>query len=248
MAPRSSEAIFGSIVFDPANHVENAATVVQLLEQVALMGDQVANSSAEVAMMVQNLLRYSKLAKYDLPLYELLLLNMSEAAGPRPRAFRNLDYYQPHIQATMKERYPGYKRTRDYGMDSAENADIHLNTIDSVQGQVSVEAGEESDTRYRDIREELYLSNEKSVGALQALHAGNAINLSTADGVRRVEKAIAGMVNLTAIKNATEQQEKSWGQAATEKSLKIAVGERLTPPPYDTSAPGSVSYLPHMGS
>lgn len=257
-APRSSNAYILPVV-DVANLAINTASLgmettsmlkniimaAQLIMQVKLMTDQVANSDAEVAMMARNLLNMHDMARYNLPLYELMLLGMSVSAGPRPKAARNLDYFQPALQAALKILTPGYIPTYGHAHVSAELADIHLNTIEAAMGRMNVQAGRESDVRYDMEREELYWNNEGAAGNLQAQQTGNAIGLMASDGIRRLEKSNAEIANLIAVRNAKEQQEESWGRAATEHSLILATGKSKIPPSYNRGA-GGVNYFAPM--
>jgi hypothetical protein len=79
---------------------------------------------------------------------------------------------------------------------------------------------------------------------MQALQTNNAMTISVADGVHRLEKSEAEVATLIATRNAHDIQKEAWGEAVWQTSLK-SVGD--TPPGYASGAPGGVRYFDMIG-
>lgn len=232
-APLPSEAQFfgggGDLpVIDNTNLIQNVLTALRMLHQIG-------NSDQEVAMMLQNLLTGQGQAAYDLVTLEQLLWALSQSAGVRPNSGRTLDYFQQDLSSQMATLFPGTTPTNDYLDLNALNMDTTLNTLQSVIAQTGPAAGLDGDVRYHATRDALYGSSDAAQGNLQVLQAGNAINLSTADAVHRVEKALAGLTNVMAATQAQQLQKEAWGEAALSQGLHLAGADDDTPP-YDTSS------------
>src|SRR5262245_2151360 len=179
--PWSSEAqIFGPgipiplPVIDNANLTVNSATAGQT---AGILDLETINLSPSVDQ-----------PRYDLSLYEKLLLGMSEGAGPRPTSVRSLDYFHTDLQPALKQMAPGFSPDGDKIEGVGILIDSALNTDESLLGQLTVNGGQESDVRYDETAFDLWLRNETVPGNLAAQQTGNAIALWTADTLRRQEK------------------------------------------------------------
>ncbi len=242
-----AHALFGGdIVYDPTNYTKNLITATQMIQQVKQMLLQVKNSNQEVAMMLLNLAPALNQRSYPLETWETLLL-AELAKAQRSYSGRTIDYYHGDLQPTYQELYPGFRLGDHYPYRYAVNADTALNTFSAVMGRAHVEAGEEADARYHGTRDGLAERNEAADGNLQALQTGNAITLSVADGVHRLEKAEAETATLIATRNAHDIQKEAWGEAIFHYSLVQAGADTDTVPAYASGAPGGVKYFEELG-
>jgi hypothetical protein len=114
-------------------------------------------------------------------------------------------------------------------------------------GRLHEEAGEEADLRYHGARDGLVARSEAAVGQMQALQTGNAMTLSVADGVHRLEKSAAETATLIATRNAHDVQKEAWGEAIMHDSLLQAGADGATVSAYASGAPGAVIYFDLLG-
>jgi len=244
----NAHALFGGdIVYDPTNYTRNVITAQQMVRQVQQMMLQVKYSKHAVDILLQNLLPALGLRTYPLGLYETLLLADNARAGRRPYSARTLDYYHDDLQPTSLTLYPGVRSTPEYPVHYGESADTLLNTTSSVMGRLHDEAGEEADVRYHGSRDGLVARSEAAVGQMQAMQTGNAMTLSVADGVHRLEKSNAEVATLIATRNAHDVQKEAWGEAIFRESLLQAGANGANVPAYASGAPGAVKYFDLIG-
>lgn len=224
------------------NLAENVLTAVRMLHQIR-------NSDAEVEMMIINLLTFLEhnLAAYPLDELEGLLLALSQSSGPRPMSHRNLDFFKTDLLPTTKSYFRGYEPLEApvYPDLYGRNADTSLNTTESILAHTNAIAGLESDFRYDTTRQELTVTNAAAEGNLQVQQVGNMITLFAADGIRRTEKSLAGLVNVAAARNAHDLQKDVWGEVQTRQALELAY---LEDPPSYNSGRGGVKFVGTYGN
>jgi conjugal transfer/entry exclusion protein len=226
-------------VIDRTNLIENAATAIRMLEEIGLSGQQLET-------MLINLLFTEHLGSYPLPEYERILMAASAAAGPRPRQPRVLDYYNEDPKGMMQRWFPGSVYVKTYPEIYARRADLELNTMESIMMKMHEQAGRESDIRYEDARNELFMQTFQAQGNLQATQVNAGVGLLIADGVRRLEKSMAEVANATAIHGSMTRQREAFGEAFIEHSLKISGAEEGQISPYHGQ--GGVRFFPLRGA
>ncbi len=162
----------------------------------------------------QNLWTATGQPQYDLFTLETLLAQWHSTIGPRGASDRGLDFYYQDLAHAMLGLYPGFGPANPYFDAVAYSHDTNLNTNQSLLTMLHELAGQDADGRYHNARDAFYYENEAAGGALQALQTGNAINLSTADAVHRLEKITAIAANVALANNTHHLQHEAWGVAA----------------------------------
>jgi P-type conjugative transfer protein TrbJ len=179
----------GIIVFDPSNFAKNTITAAQMIKQVI-------NSTKEVELMLQNLIRTGGAWEDTLVLFRRLdeVIATGEA----------LHYQLTDLNQRMQERYPGFTPPGEwwpaYQRWTTTSLDTLRGTLDTVHEQLTVTER---------LREEALLASlraktESAAGNLDVSQTGNMIDLQIVEELRKVRQLLGAFINAQNITQAHE--------------------------------------------
>jgi len=179
----------GTIVFDPSNFAKNTITAAQMIKQVI-------NSTKEVELMLKNLISTSWAGEDVGRLLRLL----DEVLAVE----RALHYQLQNLDATMRERYPGYGYEPptfwwgDYEQWAVTSLDTLRGTLDTVHEQLRVEQRQHEEQ----IIAALADKTQNAAGNLDVTQTGNMIMVQVVEELRKTRQMLGALINAQNVTNA----------------------------------------------
>jgi P-type conjugative transfer protein TrbJ len=168
------------IVYDPWNHATNTITATQMILQVL-------NSTKEVQMMLQNLMRTG--GSWGDALTLLRRLDEVLATGEA------LHYQLQNLDQQLRERYPGYvnpgRWIPKYTQWTNTSLDTLRGTLDTVHEQLKVSER----LREEAVVASLRAKTEGAMGNLDVSQTGNMIELQIVEELRKVRQLLGASLN-----------------------------------------------------
>ena len=160
LAPRVSNAQWA--VYDAANFAKNAITAAQMMDQVDLMGQEVAISDAIAGMARRNLVPING----EIYPYDQYVRAIQEVIDTVNRG-EPMHYYLPRLNARQLDLYRGYTDKRK-AREWSENYELLVHTALNAQrgafNTVQEELRTEDDERINHVIGDLLRKTEESMG------------------------------------------------------------------------------------